>query len=69
MGPPKIAGQLESYMVGELCPWPISIMCSGDYYWLLVCSGVLVCSGISTNRLKTYNNKSKECLYVASYIH
>ena len=23
-------------------------MCSGDCYWLLVCSGVLVCSGIST---------------------
>ena len=26
------------------------IVCSGDCYWLLVCSGVLVCSGISTNR-------------------
>ena len=25
-------------------------MCSGDCYWLLVCSGVLVCSGISMNR-------------------
>ena len=30
----------------------ISIVCSGDCYWLLVCSGIfLVCSGISTNRL------------------
>ena len=29
---------------------PISIVGSGDCYWLLVCSGVLVCSGISTNR-------------------
>ena len=38
--------ELESYMVGE----PMPIMCSGDCYWLLVCSGVLVCSGISTNR-------------------
>ena len=27
-------------------------MCSGDCYWLLVCSGVLVCSGISMNRHK-----------------
>ena len=26
------------------------MVCSDDCYWLLVCSGVLVCSGISTNR-------------------
>ena len=26
------------------------IMCSGDCYWSLVCSDVLVCSSISTNR-------------------
>ena len=31
----------------------IHIVCSGDCYWLLVCSGVLVCSGISTNRPAT----------------
>ena len=29
----------------------MSIVCSGDFYWLLVCSGVLVCNGISTNRV------------------
>ena len=32
-------------------PMAKSIVCSGDCYWLLVCSGVLVCSGISTNRV------------------
>ena len=28
-------------------------MCSGDSHWLLVCSGVLVCSGDSTNPNQT----------------
>ena len=55
MCPHKMAGQLESYdMVGE----PMPIVCSGDCYWLLVCSGVLVCSGISTNRLHSSDPKS-----------
>ena len=28
----------------------ISIVCSGDCYWFLMCSSVLGCSGIFTNR-------------------
>ena len=38
---------------------------SGDCYWLLVCSGVLVCSGISTNRSQGRFgfNKGKGALY------
>ena len=34
---------------GPRCPGIKMKVCSGNYYRLLVCSGVLVCSGISTN--------------------
>ena len=30
-------------------------VCSGNYHWLIVCSGVSVCSGISTNPPKHLN--------------
>ena len=51
MCPHKMAGLLESYMVREPMPMAnIHLVCSGDCHWLLVCSGVLVCSGISRNR-------------------
>ena len=43
--------KLACIWLENLCPWPISIVCSDDCYWLLVCSGVLVCSGISMNCL------------------
>ena len=49
----------------NLCPWPISIVCSGDGYWLLVCSGVLVCSGISMNRyINLYFNPKAQLVHV-----
>ena len=51
--PHKMAGQLGSYMVKEpMSMANIHIVCSGDCCWLLVCSGVLVCTGISMNRCK-----------------
>ena len=52
MCPHKMAGQFESYMVGEPMPMAEIHSVFGDCYWLLVCSGVLVCSGISMNRLE-----------------
>ena len=57
MCPHKMAGQLESNISENICPWAISIVCSGDCYWLLikvVCSCVLVCSGISMNPPKGF---------------
>ena len=36
-------------------------MCSGDYNWLLVCSGVLVYSGFSTNRIHPIGAKWSQC--------
>ena len=46
----------------------IFIVCSSDCYWLLVCSGVLVCSGISTNRIPVNESTAQKEFICASFV-
>ena len=65
MCPHKMAGQLESCIWSEnLYPWPISIVCFGDCYWLLVCSDVLVCPGIQLISPKLENQVGNTSLFI-----
>ena len=57
MCPHKMAGQLESYMVREQYPKCVPVIAIGKS----VCSGVLVCSGISTNRSCSHDHVAECC--------